>query len=743
MSGDFDGIRLARSGLLASSVLMEVAGNNIANASNKDYTRQVASLQSSPVINKGDLFFGTGVEVTQIQRVRDELLDGQIRETASLYEKLQIQHDWLARTEGVYNEPSDDGLAAKLADMWDAFQQIATEPESFAARTNLINKADQLTFLLNQAYEGFSTIREDVDASLNQIVRDINDLGQEIAGINHQIFSLEAGREATANDLRDSRDKALDELSKLIGMSYSEDDNGMVNVFLGANPLVWGQEHKELKVQRDNLDATKAEIAWVGGDRKIDVTSGQIGGILSVRDEFIPAYIDNLNEFASTLLQEVNKIYSRGASLNPLQAIDSKLSHEAFGVSQTSTELGLVESGEYGALHFTFYNDDKEVVRSQGVIIDSDDSLDDVLEKIRGIDGLDVVVLSSVEGNDRIRLTFNEGEVSLGETGFSMTKNVGGFDTSGLLDLLGFNQTDKLVSTASSPTLISRDLNELKSILGVTTVADVLTESLNLDGTFTINGFETMTETGTHKGFLAHQFAIQVESSDSIQDIIDKVNNTLTADYEIALTYNSTTDKLELTSEAMTDSEGNVVLSTDADATDSIRLSFSNSYRYPQDPNDEAPVNDNGLGDTVGFFATIQMNTLFQGTDASDIAIHDYIDSSDKVNSGYSLVQGDNSMAMALVNLQFDSVAVNDTFTIGEHFQNIVSELASDVNNTEALSGNEQVLLQNYEAEKSSISGVNLDEELSNMIIYQRAYEANARVISIISQMLESLMQIT
>ncbi|SCA64376.1 hypothetical protein AB751O23_BF_00070, partial [Chlamydiales bacterium SCGC AB-751-O23] len=269
-----------------------------------------------------------------------------------------------------------------------------------------------------------------------------------------------------------------------------------------------------------------------------------------------------------------------------------------------------------------------------------------------------------------------------------------------------------------------------------------LNEDLGLAGVFTINGFETMTEAGSNKGFLVQQFNIEVESNDSIQDILDKVNSALTTNHEIALQYNATSEKLELISDAMTDSEGNIVLSTDAAALDNLRLSFSNSYRFPQDPNDEPPKGDNGLGDTVDFFATIQMNSLFKGSDASDIGLSSLIESADLVNAGYSISQGDNSMAMEVVNLQFEQVAVNRTFTIAESFQNLVSDLGADISDTESLAENEAVLLQNYEAEKSRISGVNLDEELSNMIIFQRGYEANARMISIFSKMVEDLINI-
>ena len=150
----------------------------------------------------------------------------------------------------------------------------------------------------------------------------------------------------------------------------------------------------------------------------------------------------------------------------------------------------------------------------------------------------------------------------------------------------------------------------------------------------------------------------------------------------------------------------------------------------------------NGTGDYSGLLAKLQFNTLFQGSKASDIKLDEFITGADLINAGYKLTSGDNSMGLDVVDLQHQNLALNNKFTINESYQDIVSGVGIDVNKLDNLSTNESVLLKNLLNAKDQISGVNLDEELANMIIYQRSYEANARMIATFSEMIEEILQI-
>jgi flagellar hook-associated protein 1 len=133
---------------------------------------------------------------------------------------------------------------------------------------------------------------------------------------------------------------------------------------------------------------------------------------------------------------------------------------------------------------------------------------------------------------------------------------------------------------------------------------------------------------------------------------------------------------------------------------------------------------------------------FFSGTDAATI------DVSAAVKANPALVvaagvaaPGDNQVALDLVALQdlavFPSAGPNST--LGEGIRNILSQLGSQTRNTMNLAETYQNGLKLVSDQRQAVSGVNMDEELSNLISYQRAYEAAARVVTIVDEMLDTI----
>ncbi len=556
MPGLFDGLRNSLSGVLVSRRLMDVVSNNIANASNENYSKQEAKLSTSNTVYEGNLSFGQGVEMVKVMRIRDELVDKQIRESSSSFDKFNTQLEWLSKIESLFNEPSENGINSALSAFWGAWSELATEPENLAARSNIMNKAENLTELIRSADEKLSDFITDLDTQASQYISEINNLAKQIAELNLDIFKLEAGKNNQANDLRDQRDAAIEELAKRVDVTVKETANGMVDVRVGMHYLVFQGMSENLILKNDSLDASKKRIIWQEGDNVFDTSGGNINGLLEIRDTVIPEILADLDSFAAGLIEQVNNIYSKGVGMQGETLIESRLGFGAFdGVTNTTTDLDLVSSGENGSIVISFYDDNGEIVRTQGVVIDDDDSLSDVVTKLDGIVGLNASTVSSSSNDGKLRLEFDtiSGANALGETSFAVSNNTGGFDSSGILNLLQFDQTEKSTNTsATSPVLTSCDLSELQTALGEPNVTDVMNHVLNLSGTFTINAFETGTESvGKTDGFHVQQLKITVDSSDTINTIMAKIN-ALTAQFGVSISLNAS-DKLELTSSAQTD----------------------------------------------------------------------------------------------------------------------------------------------------------------------------------------------
>ncbi|MDF2549561.1 MAG: flagellar hook-associated protein FlgK [Chlamydiales bacterium] len=742
MAGLFDGMRVSKTGIQLHSLLQEVIGQNVANASNKNYSRQDVQIDASATIYDGKHFRGQGADAKQIIRIRDGLLDGQIRAASAESAYYETEVTWLQKIELAFNEPSDSGLSTNLAQFFDAFHELSQNSEILAVRQNVLNETKQLSNVLRQTANLLNSFRADLDHELRQTAEEFNTLSHGIAQLNFEIFNLEAGTEQQANNLRDARDGLLDQLSQLVGISVLEDQNGMVDVSINSQPVVSGASAQELLISRNQYDMKEMEVMWKRGDHFYD-TSSKMGALLYVRDTTLPKYLDALNTLSSDLIEGVNSVYANGVSLEPHDLLISNRGFEALGVSDGLSPLNLVDAGQTGSIKVCFYNGQNQVVRSAGIVVQPQDSLQEIMNKLNAIPGFNASILANDPDHPgRVILGFDPNSPSnlLGEVGFHLSNNQGSFDTSGFLHLVGFDQTDKSSNTsAAAPLLESSDLTALQTTLGVTNIASVLSKSLNLQGKFYLNSFETATEDPTFtNGHLLQQLSVDVLPSDSINTIMAKVN-TLTADYGLSMTYNAVSKKLEITSSEMTDATGNLA----AAGTNHVRLGFSNSYRYPESANDTPPAGYNGLSDNTGFFAALQLNTLFSGTNALDIDLDSKLTRPERLNCGSLSGFGNSQIALAITALENLKIADEGQFSLSDSLGNLLAKIGSELRHEDQLSRNQELLKEGFLNERDSISGVSLDEELAKMIQYQRAYEANAKMYAVFSEMIEYLLSKT
>ena len=134
---------------------------------------------------------------------------------------------------------------------------------------------------------------------------------------------------------------------------------------------------------------------------------------------------------------------------------------------------------------------------------------------------------------------------------------------------------------------------------------------------------------------------------------------------------------------------------------------------------------------------------FFTGTGASDISVNEQITSnSSRVAASGTGEPGDNDIAIRLSDLADDTVAPN-TMTIGAYYSNILERLGTKSRNAIMMKNNSQMLLNYLEEQKESIAGVSLDEEATDLVRFQHAYQSAARYMAVINDMLDVLMELT
>jgi flagellar hook-associated protein 1 FlgK len=224
MSGLFSTFNIGKSGLAVSQRTIDVTSHNISNSNTVGYSRQRADIAASKPMggnSKGDIVqagqVGTGAQVEAIERVRDTFLDYQVRGEKSVLGDAGIRSQVLSQVESVFNEPSDTGISTLISKFFSSFQELSKQPQNSNARTVVGQQTQALTDALNHAYTQLEKLETNSQQQLKTTVTDVNSILNQINQLNEEIISVRSTGQAP-NDLMDSRDKLLDELSNKFGI---------------------------------------------------------------------------------------------------------------------------------------------------------------------------------------------------------------------------------------------------------------------------------------------------------------------------------------------------------------------------------------------------------------------------------------------------------------------------------------------------------------------------------------------
>ena len=316
------GLDTAVKALRAHQLAVDVASHNIANAQTPGFSRQRVLLR--PIGMDGSDHFsrdallgrpGFGVDARDVNRVRDMFMDFQARQAFSSQGQYSALATPLGNAEVVFNDPSDDGLSSLLSKFWASWHDLTNDPESSAARTALVHATTTFAMRLQSAHGQLTQQRTDLNQEVAGIGHEINAYASEVATLNLQIKQVELNGDM-ANDLRDRRDLILDELSKLADIHYSEAETGEVTVYMGTHELVFGTSARTVQAVDDVTNPGMLKLIFTMDNDDVQVSSGELRGILDARDTAFPDLIEKLNTLASGLINGVNSLHRQGYALD-------------------------------------------------------------------------------------------------------------------------------------------------------------------------------------------------------------------------------------------------------------------------------------------------------------------------------------------------------------------------------------------------------------------------------------------
>jgi len=335
-------LQVGRSAIMASQTAMQVAGNNMANASTPGYSRQVARMTTTipeTYGNRGSI--GTGTQISRILRTVDTALQGRMRSAISDEQSAAIDQRFLLAIESVRNELGDANLSSRLNAFFTSFSELANNPNEEALRSVVVQQASGLASAIRDMRTSNLEVRTEIDRSLQTAVRAVDELLTQVADLNVQIARSELGGSAgPANDLRDRRDALVNEISEYLPISVLEQPNGMTDILVNSQPLVQGSASLGVKVQTEvNGGEQQLKLRVKDNGTLLSLSSGQIGALQRQRSETVEPAIEDLDLLARELMYQVNRIHSQGQGTRGITSVTGLNRITNAGIPLNDSEL--------------------------------------------------------------------------------------------------------------------------------------------------------------------------------------------------------------------------------------------------------------------------------------------------------------------------------------------------------------------------------------------------------------------
>lgn len=386
----FSSLNTSVSGLKVSDIALSTVSHNISNANSEYYTRQRTVISASTALNTVPGGIGQGAQVDTVARIHDEFVYTRLKQSATMLSNTSYMQTRLQEVAQYFPDLQDVGLQGDLTNYFNAWNDLASNPDEGSQKINLIQTASTLVTNLQDTRNQIRTLQDSINEELQTNIDELNRIGEEIANINAEIAKVEAADASRANDLRDRRDQLELTLAELVDFSVFKGVMVTENVIdpsltdqgkdyylnIAGFSFVDGANFHPVVIDNSDNESSYYSIYYEQQDGKqVDMTEkltgGKIGAMLDLRgrstnsgdsgypsDGILQGYIDDLDAFAKTLIVQTNNIYASSAQ-------ESMLSSNLSDLKPDTTSLVNYDSSiQEGSFDVIVYNaNGQEVAR--------------------------------------------------------------------------------------------------------------------------------------------------------------------------------------------------------------------------------------------------------------------------------------------------------------------------------------------------------------------------------------------
>ncbi len=322
MGSTFAGIELGKRSLNANTTALTTIGHNLANSGTEGYSRQRVRLgtvnpMTDPSFARPERAgqIGQGVEVSSIERIKDNLLETRIISNSDEVGFWKTKDSYLYMTEKVYNEVGDSSVRSQLDGFWESFQELSINPELLASKQVVVKRSETLLDSINTRFKGLKEIQTMINDDVKVTVGQVNGLLNNIKDLNEQIVKVEAMGD-NPNDLLDKRDLLVKELSENIEITVDNRDPNEFSIHTKGMHLIQGGIVSGLKAEPNQFNEGFNDITWEYNGEKVNPVGGKLAALIELRDTDLREEIQQLDTMTINFIDMVNEVHRE--STNPL-----------------------------------------------------------------------------------------------------------------------------------------------------------------------------------------------------------------------------------------------------------------------------------------------------------------------------------------------------------------------------------------------------------------------------------------
>ena len=733
MGGTITGaLRTAQSGLLTNQSALEAVANNIANVNTEGYSRKDIKMEQRVVSGNG-----AGVQLAEVRRVIDEGLLKNLRSESGTYEMFASQGIFFERMQEMFGAPGDNkSIGHMIGKFTESMETLALSPEKSLDQAEAVRRAEDMTRKLQDMSTTIQDLRLQADQEISTAATQITALSAEIGDFNDKIIRYSStGRDVTS--LKDLRDASVDELSKLIDTAYFYRSDGDIVIFTSAgrtlvDNLPGTVTHSAASAITPTSTHAEGDIAGLyvgtaiaGNDITDEVRGGLIRGMLDLRDTILPNLQSQLDEMAAEVRDVFNLVHNRGTMFPGSQTMSGTRTF----VSPSTQTIELDPTSSVDDVNIVLFDNtgDQSATTTLNTIMQINyggSGTDDDAKTSRGswtIDEVSAHVQAWLRANGASAATVSAAtgqmEINLNETSLNLAfrDEIATANGSAVGDA-------EIAFDANADSVIDETVSGFANFFGLNDFfvdnqnenvheSDVLATSFT--GTAATLTFRDST------GLLGS--TVSIAAGDSLAQIATKINTAVS----------------DVTATVIPDGSGQ-----------RLRLSHSSGKDMTV-----TQANSNTLLTSIGMHladvrisGTLAVRSDISTTPSKISTAAVQWDSTRGASGEYLLSVGDDTTITELVSLlkannQFDtSGGLGSLNTSFESYASAIiatnSNLADD---NELDTSFQETLRDSLQLKSDSVRGVNLDEEMSNLILFEQAYSAAARLISVIQNMFDAL----